>query len=81
MREARRRHWSVCRVMARPAQVLPGMTRQDDARIQRCFRRTETVPGSEYPADTAMVVLWRPGPQVQEVKERLRVTGGSLQCG
>lgn len=43
--------------------------------------RQVPVPESEHPADTAMVVLWRPGPRVQEVKERLRVTGGSLQCG
>lgn len=25
-------------------------------------------PGSEHPADTAMVVLWRPGSRVQEVR-------------
>lgn len=34
------------RVMARPARVLSGMTRQDDARIQRCFRGTETGPSA-----------------------------------
>lgn len=39
------------------------------------------MPGSEHPADTAMEVLWRPWPRVQEVKERLRVTGGTKWIG
>lgn len=29
----------------------------------------------------AMEVLWRPGPRVQEVKERLRVSGGTKWIG
>lgn len=43
--------------------------------------RQVPVPGSEHPADTAVAVLWRPGPRVQEVKERLRVSGETKWIG
>ena len=53
---------------------------QESSGALEVFRQAP-VPGSEHPADTAVEVLWRPGARVQEVKERLRVSGGTKWIG
>lgn len=53
---------------------------QESGGASEVFRQAPG-PRSEHPADTAVEVLWRPGPRVQEVKERLRGSGGTKWLG
>lgn len=84
MREARSGQWSVCGVaegfslslMARPACIVWNDTASMLLELSGASAGLEKVPAptSEHPADTAVVVLWRPGPWVKGKEERVRVS-------